>query len=261
MAVELKPIRYIDYKIYNVTKIKNKYGFRILLTLDDNTERTVQHSGFDKKDIAEKERCKVIGKLENKTYVVYTNVTVKTYLEYWYEYEAPKRLNAYGSFLAYRNGIFNHIIPRIGKLKLLQLTPGIIEKLYEDVYQYSPNVCELVQTIMSTSLQDAKRSNFVPTNVALGVKIPKTNEEIEKETTTEKTATYHTLVIDERKTFTIEQVVTIIKASKNTPIYLHVLFATLMGLRKSEINGIKYSDIDFVHRKLYLERQLRQKTK
>ena len=80
MAVELKPIRYIDYKIYNVTKIKNKYGFRILLTLDDNTERTVQHSGFDKKDIAEKERCKVIGKLENKTYVVYTNVTVKTYL-------------------------------------------------------------------------------------------------------------------------------------------------------------------------------------
>ena len=57
MAVELKPIRYIDYKIYNVTKIKNKYGFRILLTLDDNTERTVQHSGFDKKDIAEKERC------------------------------------------------------------------------------------------------------------------------------------------------------------------------------------------------------------
>ncbi len=261
MAVELKPIRYIDYKIYNVTKIKNKYGFRILLTLDDNTERTVQHSGFDKKDIAEKERCKVIGKLENKTYVVYTNVTVKTYLEYWYEYDAPKRLNSYGSFLAYRNGIFNHIIPRIGKLKLLQLTPGIIEKLYKDVYEYSPNVCSIVQTIMSTSLQDAETNKFIPTNVALGVKIPKTDEEIEKEATTEKTDTYHTLLIDERKTFTIEQVVTIIKESINTPIYLHVLFATLMGLRKSEINGIKYSDIDFVHRKLYLERQLRQKTK
>ena len=260
MAVELKPIRYIDYKIYNVTKIKNKYGFRILLALDDNTERTVQHSGFDKKDIAEKERCKVIGKLENKTYVVYTNVTVKTYLEYWYEYDAPKRLNSYGSFLAYRNGIFNHIIPRIGKLKLL-LTPGIIEKLYKDIYEYSPNVCSIVQTIMSTSLQDAEKNKFIPTNVALGVKIPKTDEEIEKEVTTEKADTYHTLVIDERKTFTIEQVVTIIKESKNTPIYLHVLFATLMGLRKSEINGIKYSDIDFVHRKLYLERQLRQETK
>ena len=114
---------------------------------------------------------------------------------------------------------------------------------------------------MSTSLQDAETNKFIPTNVALGVKIPKTDEEIEKEATTEKTDTYHTLLIDERKTFTIEQVVTIIKESINTPIYLHVLFATLMGLRKSEINGIKYSDIDFVHRKLYLERQLRQKTK
>lgn len=45
--------------------------------------------------------------------------------------------------------------------------------------------------------------------------------------------------------------------SKNTPIYLQTLFASLMGLRKSEINGIKYSDIDYVHRRLYLERQLR----
>ncbi len=260
MAEKLKPIRYIDYKIYNVTKIKNKYGFRIVLTLDDNTERTVQHSGFDKKDIAEKERCKVIGKLENKTYVVYTNVNVKTYLEYWYEYDAPKRLNSYGSFMAYRNAIFNHIIPRIGKLKLLQLTPAIIEKLYKDVCEYSVNVCSLVQTVMSTSLQDAETNNFIPTNVAFGVKIPKDDKQIEKEVTTEKTDTYHTLVIDERKTFTIEQIVTIIKASKNTPIYLHALFASLMGLRKSEINGIKYTDIDFVHRKLYLERQLRQKT-
>lgn len=259
MVAELKPVRYIDYKIYNVTKIKNKYGFRIVLLLDDNTKRTVQHSGFEKIELAEKEKCKIIGQLENRTYVVYTNVTVKTYMEYWYEYEAPKRLNSYGSFMTYRNGIFNHIIPRIGNLKLTQLTSGIIEKLYKEVKDYSPNVVSIVQTIMSTSLADAKRNQFIPSNVALGVRIPKTAEEIEKEVTTEKTNTYHTLVIDERKTFTIEQVVTIIKASKDTPIYMHVLFAALMGLRKSEINGIKYEDIDFIHRKLKLERQLRKK--
>ena len=39
MTEELKPVRYIDYKIYNVTKIKNKYGFRIVLILDDNTKQ------------------------------------------------------------------------------------------------------------------------------------------------------------------------------------------------------------------------------
>ena len=34
------------------------------------------------------------------------------------------------------------------------------------------------------------------------------------------------------------------------------MFAVLMGLRKQEINGLKYSDIDYVHRTLKVERQL-----
>ena len=207
--------------------------------------------------MAEKEKCKIIGQLENRTYVIYTNVTVKKYMEYWFEYQAPKRLHSYGSFMTYRKGIFNHIIPQIGNLKLIQLTSGIIEKLYKDVKAYSANVCSTVQTIMVGALSDAERNNFIPTNVALGVKIPKTNEEIAKEKTTEKQDTYHTLVIDERKTFSVKQVATIIKEGKKTPIYLHILFASLMGLRKSEINGIKYSNIDFIHRRLYLKRQLR----
>lgn len=32
-----------------------------------------------------------------------------------------------------------------------------------------------------------------------------------------------------------------------------------MGMRKSEINGIKYTDIDYMHRKLYVQRQLGKK--
>lgn len=32
-----------------------------------------------------------------------------------------------------------------------------------------------------------------------------------------------------------------------------------MGMRKSEINGIKYEDIDYLHRKLYVKRQLGRK--
>ena len=47
----------------------------------------------------------------------------------------------------------------------------------------------------------------------------------------------------------------IISKSKDT-LYLHVLFAVLMGLRKSEINALKYSNVDFVHRTLKIENQL-----
>ena len=58
----------------------------------------------------------------------------------------------------------------------------------------------------------------------------------------------------------VEQIRTLIEASKETPIHLQVLFAVLMGLRKQEINAIKYTDIDFVNRKLYLKVQLGRKT-
>ena len=37
---------------------------------------------------------------------------------------------------------------------------------------------------------------------------------------------------------------------------MQMVFALLIGLRKSEINGLKYSDIDYKNRKLRIQRQL-----
>ena len=39
-------------------------------------------------------------------------------------------------------------------------------------------------------------------------------------------------------------------------IYLPMLLAVTAGLRISEITGLRYSDIDFLGRKLFVERQL-----
>ena len=137
MAKELRTINYIDYKVYNVTNIKNKYGFRVILTLDDNSKRSIQHSGFIKKDIAEKERYKVIADLETRKYIVYSNVTLKEYMEYWFEYIVPHRLKSEQSIDAYKNCIFNHIIPNIGNLKLTELKQGHIKKFYEKEAEFA----------------------------------------------------------------------------------------------------------------------------
>ena len=258
MAIELKPIRYYDYKVYNVTQIKNKYGFRVVLTLEDNNKKTIQHSGFLKKEDAEKEKYKIIAQLENNTYIIYTDVTVQTYMEYWFEFIIKNRLNSAGSIDTYRNCIFNHIIHNIGNLKLIDLKKGHIKKMYQQLYDYSPSVTKLVQTVINTALKDATVQKFIPNNVANGIKIPYKDKKIEnkKDDSYKK---YHTLIIDEKKTYKIEEIITLIKASRKSPIYLHILFAALMGLRKSEINGIKYSDIDYIHRKLYVQRQLGKK--
>lgn len=46
----------------------------------------------------------------------------------------------------------------------------------------------------------------------------------------------------------------------NEQWYLEILLALFCGLRKGEINGLKYSDVDFVHRTLKVERQLGKKS-
>ena len=66
----------------------------------------------------------------------------------------------------------------------------------------------------------------------------------------------HTRNIDVTKTLSEDEILRLIEASKDTPIYMQVLFNVLMGLRRSEIIGVKYSDVDFIEHKLRVERQL-----
>lgn len=57
---------------------------------------------------------------------------------------------------------------------------------------------------------------------------------------------YHTRNIDIQKTLTMDQILILLEASKDTPIHMQVLFNVLMGLRRREINGVKYSDVDYI---------------
>lgn len=41
--------KYVEYKVYSVTTIKNGYGFRVLLTFADESTKTQQHAGFTTK--------------------------------------------------------------------------------------------------------------------------------------------------------------------------------------------------------------------
>ena len=47
--MDLNKKQYIDYKVYGITEIKKKYGFRVVLTYPDGTKSIRQMSGFKKK--------------------------------------------------------------------------------------------------------------------------------------------------------------------------------------------------------------------
>lgn len=245
---ELFKKTYIDYKLYSVIKLKDKYGFRIKLFFNDGTENMIQIGGFAKKNQATIERDKVASQIINHTFVIQLKIKFEVYIRYWLDKEIkPKKYNTY---MSYRNVVENYAIPFLGNLNLIQINMGHIQKFYNDTANKFKSIARLAKVVMETAMEYAKGKNLIKVNPTTNVALPKT---IEKKA-------YKTVIIKEEQVLNIEQIKTLIEASKSTPIYLQVLFAVLMGLRKQEINALKYTDIDFVNRKLYLRLQLGRKT-
>ena len=71
-----------------------------------------------------------------------------------------------------------------------------------------------------------------------------------------KKAIPRALNVQNKKALPIEELKEFVAAAKESDIYLPVLFDALMGLRRNEIIGLKYSDVDFVKRQITIRRQL-----
>lgn len=240
--------KYVDFRVKNVIQIKKGYGFRVILKYEDGSSKIQQKSGFKSKREAEKVREQIIAELYNGTYRVQSNVSVEEFLNFWLEEDIKKRVNSHDTYNTFKNAVKNHIIPVLGKKKVADLNRGDIQKLYNIKAAYSVSVAKLVKTVMNISLNYAVTIKLISINLAEGVNLPKNVSN----------GPYHTRTIDTQKTLTLEQIQLLLEKSKNTPIHMQVLFNVLMGLRRSEINAVKYSDIDYINRTLIVQRQLGQ---
>lgn len=242
--------QYIDHKVYSVTKIKGKYGFRIVLIYENQKEKVMQKAGYKTKKEANKARDKVVTELNTKTFLINDNIKVKEFFTYWLErVMKPNRLTA-DSYDSYKNIVYNHIIPSfIGKLKMTNVNRGHIQRFFNEKAKFSHNIVKLCRAVMKSAFGHALTKGIVNINVVENVDLPKNV----------KKSKYRTRKIDIKKTLNMEQIKLLIEKSKSTPIYLQVICAVLMGLRKQEINGLKYSDIDYIHRTIKVQRQLGKK--
>jgi integrase len=245
---EIGQRNYVDFKVYDIFKIpeRNNYGFRIALIYEDGSKRIKQRSGFATKKEADAERKRISAELYNGTYVV-DEVKLKDVLNQWLEYDIRQRVRSRNTYDSYSSTIRNHIIPYFGENKLItDITKGDIYSLYKDRAKYSVSVTRQVRVVINTAMSYAVGKHLIAVNPAEGVDLPKTIEPKK----------YHTRVIETAKTLTAEQIMVLLEESKDTPIHMQVLFNVLMGLRRQEINGVKYSDVDYINRTLSVERQL-----
>ncbi|MEY8390616.1 N-terminal phage integrase SAM-like domain-containing protein [Lachnospiraceae bacterium 45-W7] len=192
MEFDLKLQQFVEWKVCNVTPIKNKFGYRVVLIYADGTKMPQQKSGFPTKKAANADRDKALGELYSGTYVVYSNV--KDFMLFWLEKEMRPRITS-GSYETYSNIINNHVIPAMGNIKMTEIKRSHIQSLYNEEAAVSVSIARLVKTVMNTSMQYAVNKKIISINPTIDVALPK---RVEKKA-------YHTRNIDTQKTLNMSR--------------------------------------------------------
>ncbi len=226
----------------SVTPVKGKYCFRFTLKFADGTVEQRQIGGYDKKGDCLKERERVIAQLYNHEYAAHPRVTVKEFFDFWlYIVMIQKKKITYGTYMAYRNVIYNYLIPFMGKSRLYNVNRGMLVKFMKTIT--SPSVAKQALGVLWSSFKYAKGKNFISINPAIGLnKTQKMAESKSRE------------VKEPRPKLTLEQTIGLILACKEQEafILLPLLFTLTMGMRISETLGLKYTDIDYVKNEAHI---------
>ena len=217
-------MEYTDWKISGVMKLKNSFGYRVTLVLSDGTKKVQQKSGYRNMKDAQQGRDLAVAQLHSNSYVTDNVVTVREFFTEWLETVIKIRCKA-STYSSYYYTLKNHIFHHIGGVKLTELNKAHILHLYRTVGTNYKSSAEQCRVILKTGLRYAKQNQLISINPANDVLIPKNIY---------KAKPYHAINLNVQRTLTEEQLSLLIDKSRGTKIYLFILFAGLMGLRKSE---------------------------
>lgn len=170
-----------------------------------------------------------------KNRVSVCDILFTEYYEEWLEQQ--KRVKKPTTYYGYEKIYFNHIKPYFEqfKLKLIDITPKHIQDYYNFKIDdgLSVNTVKKHHANIRKSLQDALKLNMVPFNMADRTTLPKIKKYIPK-------------VYDAKQLSTLLQIV------KDSVMESVVVICIYYGLRRGEVCGLRWSDVDLKNRVLYV---------
>jgi len=198
---------------------------------------------------AEKELRSLLSQVDNNTAVDPTKETVGEWLRRWLTDYAPMNCSSGATLERYEQLIEKHIIPSLGSVALQKLGSGAVQGLYASKLKdgrlngkggISKRTVHHLHRCLSTSLKVAVSEGLIPTNPCDKAK-------------TVKPEKADIQCLDD------EQTETMLKAageSRSPTIYPLVVLGVTSGMRRGEIAGLEWKDVDLDNGFLWVKKAL-----
>jgi integrase len=164
--------------------------------------------------------------------------TVKQFLEYWLE-NVQKPAIRLGTYINNQVIVHKHLIPGLGHHKLHKLTAQQVQAFYAKKLQEgaAAGYVRRFQGVLHKALNHAKRLKLVGSNVTDDVDLPQGEE-------------YQAPVLSP------EQAQLLLEKAKERGLEVLLALAVSTGMRRGEILGLRWSDIDLARGSLQVSRTL-----
>jgi integrase len=168
-------------------------------------------------------------------------LTVEAYLSAWLT-DCVEGTVSRSTYHAYKRDVHHHIIPVLGRRKLRDLSRDDVRRLYRIKRDegLSNRSLQYIHTSLHRALKDAKNDYKINENPTDGVKSHKTPEGVAKES----------------KALTRSQVAKLLSAASGSRSEALFVVAIHAGLRRGEVLGLRWADVDLEGSTLSVKRSL-----
>ena len=199
---------------------------------ESGRRRQSWHSGFRTRHAAEEELAQIVGRLQNGSYVKPDSQTVAPFMREWLDsIRATVRASTWATYQALTE---RHIIPALGRIPLQKLTPARLNALYATLLRdghrngkggLSARSVRYVHVTIHKALADAVRWNLLPRNVADQASAPRQQRR-------------------EMGVWTAPQLRAFLDSAAGDRLYAAYFLAATTGLRRGEVLGLRWRDLD-----------------